>query len=178
MSIAIDFLVAPSVLSKAVVAGLYSEHSQPLTKYIASLTGNYAVAQELAQDTFVKAMKNLETKLADQKMPKVTRAWLFTIGRNLAYTHLGRPSTKKEVFEYQEWDDFAPLDLERRTSARANLVRFQEDYGVDALLLLGGADLGFTKEELGQILNLKPSTVGSRKYRLSKEVGPFLGLYH
>lgn len=57
---------------------IYNDYFQDVFYYLRSLSSNQEVAEDLTQDTFVKAMKSLDKY--DGR--KDIRAWLFTIAKN------------------------------------------------------------------------------------------------
>lgn len=60
---------------------LMRRHLQPIYRFILRLSGDAAVAQDLAQETFIKVWKNLK-KFNPAKSFKV---WLFTIAKNTTF---------------------------------------------------------------------------------------------
>lgn len=65
---------------------VYSEYFRHVYRYLCSLTENGDLAEELTQETFMKAMKAIDRY--DGK--KTVLAWLFTIARNTYYSCLRR----------------------------------------------------------------------------------------
>jgi RNA polymerase sigma-70 factor (ECF subfamily) len=59
---------------------LQAEHSAALWRYVVHLTGNSAEADDIVQETLVKAWRR--PKVLDQTH-RSARAWLFTVARNL-----------------------------------------------------------------------------------------------
>jgi RNA polymerase sigma-70 factor, ECF subfamily len=59
---------------------LQAEHSAALWRYVVHLTGNSADADDIVQETLVKAWRR--PKVLDQSR-RSARAWLFTVARNL-----------------------------------------------------------------------------------------------
>lgn len=59
---------------------LQAEHSAALWRYVVHLTGNSADADDIVQETLVKAWRR--PKVLDQSQ-RSARAWLFTVARNL-----------------------------------------------------------------------------------------------
>lgn len=57
---------------------IYNDYFQDVFYYLRSLSSNKEIAEDLTQDTFVKAMKSLDKY--DGR--KDIRAWLFTIAKN------------------------------------------------------------------------------------------------
>lgn len=59
---------------------LYRAHRQPLYRYVYRMTMDSASAQDIVQETLLKAWKNPAVLERDDNS---TRAWLFTVARNL-----------------------------------------------------------------------------------------------
>jgi RNA polymerase sigma-70 factor, ECF subfamily len=62
---------------------LYSRHRPLVVRRLTRLCGNEAVAEELAQETFLRAAQRIGTE-GDLKF----RAWVLRIGTNLAIDHI------------------------------------------------------------------------------------------
>ena len=78
---------------------LYSASQKDLYKYCRSLCGNDADAQDLMQQTYLKALENFK-KLYDENFP----AWLRSVARNIFLDNL-RKSKHESVEEYEEIPD-------------------------------------------------------------------------
>lgn len=59
------------------------DHLPALRAFAISLTGNVALADDMVQDTVVKAWTHIDSFQPGTNM----RAWLFTILRNTFYSH-------------------------------------------------------------------------------------------
>lgn len=59
---------------------LHDEHAAPLWRYVVHLTGDRALAEDIVQETLVRAWRKLS--VLDQSQASA-RAWLFTVARNL-----------------------------------------------------------------------------------------------
>ena len=59
---------------------LHDAHGRALFSYVARMTGDDALAQDIVQETLLKAWKN--PKILERSNDSV-RAWLFTVARNL-----------------------------------------------------------------------------------------------
>lgn len=58
----------------------YLEHRGPLLRHLAQVTRDSGVAEDLAQETFIRLANEIEAGRA----PDDTAAWLHRVGRNLA----------------------------------------------------------------------------------------------
>ena len=59
---------------------IFERYSRPLISFIYDLVGNRELAEELAQETFVRGFRSLRTLRAETKLS----TWLFGIARNVA----------------------------------------------------------------------------------------------
>ncbi len=73
---------------------IYREYFRDVFLYVRSLTAEEHLAEEVAQETFVKALKAIESYQGEKDI----RAWLFTIARNTFYTHCRR---QKRYADYE-----------------------------------------------------------------------------
>lgn len=64
----------------AMMRVLYDEHAGALWRYVMRLTGDSARAEDVVQETLLRAWRHPEVS-ADTERP--ARAWLFTVARNL-----------------------------------------------------------------------------------------------
>ena len=62
------------------LVALHDAHGRALFSYVARITGDNALAEDIVQETLFKAWKN--PRILEQNNDSV-RAWLFTVARNL-----------------------------------------------------------------------------------------------
>ena len=65
------------------IAELYTVYRTELLKYCCMICGNVSDAEDLLQETFMKALSNLD--LLEELGEKERRAWLYKVARNLFY---------------------------------------------------------------------------------------------
>lgn len=82
-------------IDRAGFAALVDEHQDKLRNFLFRYTRNKQDAEDLTQDTFVKAYRNIHRY--DSKYSFST--WLYTIARRTAYNHF-RDSKPTEALEY------------------------------------------------------------------------------
>lgn len=63
---------------------IYKEYFSIIYKYLCSLSHNESIAEELTQETFYRAVKNIKKYKGTCKMS----TWLCQIAKNLWYTEL------------------------------------------------------------------------------------------
>jgi len=71
---------------------LHDEHAAPLLRYVIHLTGDPGLAEDIVQETLIRAWR----KCADLDQSG-TRAWLTTVARHLAIDASRRASHRHEV---------------------------------------------------------------------------------
>ena len=97
-----DMAASTEVLDEAALRLLYAEHSGPVLAYLLKLTRDRARAEDLLQETMLRAWRRPE---AFQPGRGSVRAWLCTVAHNLvvddARSRAARP-TETELTEYTE----------------------------------------------------------------------------
>ncbi|MCZ4353959.1 RNA polymerase sigma factor [Roseovarius aestuarii] len=138
------------------------EHLPALRAFALSLTRNGATADDMVQDTVVKAWTNIEKFEVGTNM----RAWLFTILRNTYYS--SRRKVKREVADvdgvFTEGMSEKPAHdgrLQMRDFRRA----FDQlpDEQRETLILVGAS--GFSYEEAADMCGVAVGTIKSRANR-------------
>ncbi|HEX8560558.1 MAG TPA: sigma-70 family RNA polymerase sigma factor [Pyrinomonadaceae bacterium] len=113
---------------------IFERYSRPVTGFIYNMVGERPLAEELAQDTFVRAYKNVGSLRDDAKLT----VWLFGIAKNVAREALrarGRAHPKvalddaraQQVSDDGRGPDRQLLDKELNEVIRASLARLSED---------------------------------------------------
>jgi RNA polymerase sigma-70 factor (ECF subfamily) len=138
-----------------------------------SLTRNLAAADDLVQDTIVKAWTHIDKFAAGTNM----QAWLFTILRNTFYS--SRRKVKREV---QDTDGVfaAQLSVKPEHDSKLAFADFRRAFDQlstehrEVLILVGAS--GFSTEEAAKMIGIAPGTVKSRTSRARKQLGLLMGL--
>ena len=141
---------------------LYEDHYKELVAYGTRMSGSKELAEDLVQETFVKALMNTET-VADLS-PSKQRAWLFRTFKNLFFDHYRRAILEREYeqnwqSEYIEDPGMQEIEnamLLQRIKAQDRAI-FQLRYFDD-----------YSAEEISQMMNLPPGTVRSKLSRCRK----------
>lgn len=138
-----------------------------------SLTRNTATADDMVQDTVVKAWTNIEKFQVGTNM----RAWLFTILRNTYYS--SRRKAAREVADvdgiFTEGMAEKPahdghLQMQDFRTALAKLKVEQRE----ALMLVGAS--GFSYEEAAAMCGVAVGTIKSRTNRARQQLAVLMGL--
>jgi RNA polymerase sigma-70 factor, ECF subfamily len=138
-----------------------------LRAFAISLSGSHDRADDLVQDTLMRAWKNVDRFEPGTNL----NAWLFTILRNLFHSEYRK--RKREV-EDPEGVHAARLATRPEQGARLDFEDFQRALAKlqpdqrEALLLVGAE--GFSYEEAAKICNVAVGTVKSRVNRARKKL--------
>ena len=73
--------------AEALIRSLYEQHGRSLLAYATRLTGDRAAAEDVVQETLVRAWKHADN-LVESKGS--VRGWLLTVARNISPTGHGR----------------------------------------------------------------------------------------
>jgi RNA polymerase sigma-70 factor (ECF subfamily) len=136
--------------------------SPELYRYAMGLCHNPDVAQDLVQETFLRAWRSQQT-LRDVK---TARAWLYTILRNEHARLYER--RRPEVRDPHTLPEIGVQGYDTSTEAFALRMALDEldlQYREPLLLQVLG---GFSCKEIAEMLALKPNTVLTRLFRARK----------
>lgn len=144
-----------------------------LRAFAISLTRDVAAADDLVQDTILKAWSNIE------KFDPTTNldAWLFTILRNTFYSSLRR--TRREVSD-PDGAHAAGLSVKPAHDSRLAFQDFQRAFDLlspehrEVLILIGAS--GFSCEEAAGLMGVAVGTVKSRASRARRRLAELLHL--
>ena len=144
-----------------------------LRAFANSLCGDPTRADDLVQDTLVKAWSNLDGFEKGSNL----KAWLFTILRNTYFSDLRKRRREVEDADGALAERMSVLPEQH---VHMDLVDFKKAFGVlsddqKEVLLLVGAE-GFSYEEAAEITNAAVGTVKSRVNRARVALNKALGL--
>jgi len=150
-------------------ATIYREVWDDLVRFLDRKVWDPERARDLAQETFVRALKA-------QPMPDDPRAWLFTVAGNLARdearTAIRRRQKLKLIrVDAEDSESVAGVDeeleaRERRTKVRQALESLSER-DREALLL---CDAGLSYTEIAEATGLSPGAVGTTLSRARRKL--------
>jgi RNA polymerase sigma-70 factor (ECF subfamily) len=152
---------------------LYNRYKVRILNYLYGYIGNFATAQELAQETFISAYKNIGTFRFECKFS----SWLYTIATNLAKNFIIKNRKTKEESLERPIDagqditlgDMIPDKTAGQDEEMDNrLLQEEIQKAIDSLpsiykeaLLLCDVD-GLSYEEASEVLKCNVGTIGSR----------------
>ncbi len=146
---------------------LVNAYAADLYRYGFWLCRNRAQAEDLVQETFMRAWKGLD-KLKDSKASK---AWLFTILRREHARHYSRPSldlVSMDEMDYESQHFAAPgNDGAADIEFSQVLDALPQDYREPLLLQALG---GYSCEEIAGIMQIKPGAVMTRLFRARQKL--------
>ena len=153
---------------ESLVAALY----QDVYRYAYWICKNQPLAQDLVQETFLRAWRSLDSLQND----KAAKAWLFTILRreNARLYERYRPELVDiEDQSIAESSDNEPDHSMDRELLHNAINRLESDYREPLLLQVVG---GFSGKEIAEILNLNNNTVMTRLFRARSKLKTEFGL--
>jgi RNA polymerase sigma-70 factor, ECF subfamily len=159
MAVTMDSKQTPQSSSFWSFEALYEEYNRPIHNYIYHLVGNHEHANDLTQDTFLKAFRALPNLDAHAKIS----AWLYRIATNTAYDALRR----RKLITWLSWQnlELELVDLESidpqevcgiNDLVRSTLQRMSKGYRTAILLYI---QEGRSYREIAQALNIAESGV-------------------
>jgi RNA polymerase sigma-70 factor, ECF subfamily len=108
---------------------LFEEFSQPIFTYVLRMVGDHDRAEDITQDTFIKAYRKLDT-LTDATS---IRSWIYRIATNTAIDEMRR---RRFVARPSDDDEHSPLErADERPGPEAQLMARTLDDRVQRALL-------------------------------------------
>jgi RNA polymerase sigma-70 factor (ECF subfamily) len=172
-----DTPMKPVAPSEEGFADLVSKYRNGIRRYILSVVRDPAVAEDLTQETFLRAFRKLETLRDDSKIS----AWLYRISTNLCRDHYRRTSRSPYTvsFEASREDESAGVPETRPDADRPPLDQWLEQDEMSACVQAYLEELpdahraavllhdleGMTDSEIAEMLGC---SVGAVKIRLHR----------
>jgi RNA polymerase sigma-70 factor (ECF subfamily) len=161
------------------VETLVRRYQSRMFNFARTLTAGDADAEDLAQETFVRAFRGLSRFRGESSF----KNWLYRIATNVARTHLGKRTRQSPVWDRRvEADDVPEHQLASRTeSAEETVIRRD---AIDRALSTLSRDLqmplilhdveGLEYREIAKVLQVPIGTVMSRIFRARQRLRPIL----
>jgi RNA polymerase sigma-70 factor (ECF subfamily) len=161
-------------------------HLDAVYRMARRLSGNEAEAEDLVQETFLRAHKAFE---GFELREYGAKPWLLKILHNVFYTRMGKKTRQPILIEDVSFDDFAaeldqPPASELGSSGinwddfdeelKAAVLGLSEDYR-EVILLWALEELSY--KEIAEVCGCAIGTVMSRLYRARQQLGQRLAEY-
>ncbi|MCS0671823.1 RNA polymerase sigma factor [Cytobacillus firmus] len=156
------------------ITELYTCHYKRLYHICFSMTRDAYLAEDIVQETFIKAMKKAETIIDEEK----AGAWLSVIARRTALDVIRRERRKAAVPMEQDMLECLGIatkqnveqEVESGFAAEEITGAVKKLTGSYRDILLLKIDRGLKEREIAAMLNLNPSTVKTRIFRARKQL--------
>jgi len=141
------------------LAALYDAHAGPVWRYVVHLTGDRAGADDVVQETLLRAWRTPRILAQD---PATTRSWMFTVARHLVVDDVRSARRRREI---------VVDDVPERVQADATEALFEAILIEEALAALSAEHRavvirayfgGLTVAEMAGELEIPEGTVKSR----------------
>lgn len=141
------------------LAALYDAHAGPVWRYVVHLTGDRAGADDVVQETLLRAWRTPRILAQD---PATTRSWMFTVARHLVVDDVRSARRRREI---------VVDDVPERAQADATEALFEAILIEEALAALTAEHRavvirayfgGLTVAEMAAELEIPEGTVKSR----------------
>lgn len=155
------------------IRGLYTEHGASLLAYTTRLTGDRAAAEDVVQETLLRAWRN-RGKL-DERTGSI-RGWLLTVARNIVTDRArARASRPPEVAEQFDVPSGQPDHADRVADAMTVLGAMDELTEEQRAVLVEVYYRGRSVAETAAALRIPEGTVKSRTYHAVRALRATLG---
>jgi len=150
---------------------IVTEYQRDLVNFHYRFVNNRMEAEDLAQDTFIKAYKKFHTL----QNPGKLKSWLFQIARNTVIDFFRKNKNREIAIDNQIIENFAQTTTAEFQDKMANLEvskelercigqLIKEDRAIIKLLYYDG----FSYKEISELLSINQNTLKSRLHRARK----------
>lgn len=153
---------------RSAFALVVQQFQQPLFGYLGRMGLSQGLAEDIAQETFLRAWKRLNDY---DPMRAEFSTWLFTIARNLALHELERASNKREVASDESLPDFVCDSMQPADALNQNQQRQHLLAALYALPVTDRSALAlayFQELDLAAIARIEGCSTGAIKVRLHR----------
>jgi RNA polymerase sigma-70 factor (ECF subfamily) len=154
------------------IAALIHAYQRPLEAFLFRLCGKHELAEDLAQEAFVRVIKSLD-RFDDQYR---FSTWLFTIGKRLLVNaqQKMKPTADSEIVEYRAGDARTPL-AEVESAERVERITTLVDIAIGALgspqrEILMFHQQGWSVQRIGEELGMPEGTIKSHLFRARRRM--------
>ncbi len=151
---------------------LYQTYRKELYLYIYSLCKNHELAEDILQETFLKAILSLQSNHTNM------RAWLYMVARNL-YFNYSKQQKRRQSFD--ELDDNMIAEdsdvLEKVVELDKNQMLYKALQNIERTkreVLTLQYFCGLSQKEISATLHLSPEYVRVLSYRGKRELKKYL----
>jgi len=155
------------------IADLIRAYQRPLEAFLFRLCGQSDLAEDLAQESFVRVIRSLDR--FDERFRFST--WLFTIGKRLLVNHQQkmRPLADSEVVEYRAGDARTPateVEETERTQRVTQLVAVALDALVSPQreIVLLFHQQNWSVQQIARELSMPEGTIKSHLFRARRRM--------
>ena len=157
---------------------LYDRYTPAVFRFVLSRVGNYALAEDITSDTFVRAWRRLETFTWQGRD---VGGWLVTIARNLVADHFASAGYRREVATEDVLTSAAtelvdgPEDIVVRNADRARVLDALSHLGNEQRACVEARFLkGLSVAETARLLGRNDGAVRALQYRALRSLANIL----
>lgn len=147
---------------------IYKEHSNAVYKYLFCLTGNDELSEELTQETFSIAVKEIKKFKGNCKVS----VWLCQIAKHLWYKELKknkRNTSLEDIEDLQDGEQLEDIILKKEEKLKLYKdIQKLDEKSKELIYLRMVGNLSFT--EIGEILGKTPNWARVNFYRAKQKI--------
>ncbi len=146
---------------------LYTVYRSELLRYCYTICGNISDAEDLLQETFARALANLD--ILEELGENQQRSWLYKVARNIFYDHCRRENLRRNILDLLS-EQTEEEDISAPETALLLAKLPPELFAVFVKRYF----LGYTSKEIAQEYGLSPSGIRAMLSRARKALKELL----
>ena len=142
---------------------IYGKHYSELLRWCLGACGDKALAEDLVQETFLRALQNADT--VEDLGPQQCRAWLYRTIKNLLYDRYRRAVLESEYLQQMDED---PAYMDPGIQQTENELILQMLTPEDRMLFTLRYMEGYNASEISEMLQINAGTIRAKLSRCRK----------
>jgi RNA polymerase sigma-70 factor (ECF subfamily) len=166
--------------SESAFEQIVRRYQRPIVSLIARMTGDWALAEDLAQETFVKAFRSLAAFDTTRRLS----SWLFRIAHNTAIDAMRRTRAPQGLIDASLGEGLDAVDEPATPPEPDPIERHEHGSALEAALaelrpdqraaIVMRYENGLSFDEIGTVLGVPEVTARSHVHRARKELARLL----
>ena len=142
------------------ISQIYSLYFNELKNYMTLKTKNVAAAEDIVQETFLRALENAD--ILNELNEKKCRAWLYKTANNIFIDKIRRMNAEPKCYEtLLSYDDLSNVVVTQLCSLLS-----EKDRNIFYLRYFSG----YNAREIAEIFNITPSAIRTRLFYIRNKL--------
>ena len=157
-------------MNEAIFEEIYERTARPLWSYVSRISGNSALADDIAQETFLRYLRSPLKEATDAEI----KSYLYKIATNLVYDHFRKTNRETKWRLFSTSEPTSELIYETFADETDMMRVFQNLKPQERALLWLAYVEGYEHREIALVLNLSALSIKVLLFRARRRLAQLL----